>query len=114
MWIQFCKKVIEEINTIGTVIDPEVIKHCLVANREVLFKLLPEHQISILSMHSEMPNRPNSSYVDELNDRYDLEVCTKTITNFFNSKYFKHKGKFGVPNNVPLDKFRKENIVFFV
>ena len=103
----------EEINTIGTVIDPEVIKHCLVANREVLFKLLPEHQISILSMHSEMPNRPNSSYVDELNDRYDLKVCTKNITNFLNSKYFKHKSKFGVPNNFPLDKFRKENIVRF-
>ena len=102
----YAKKVIDEINTVGSVIDPEIIKHNYLNKRKVNLKLSVQQQICILSLHSESPNRPNCSYVEELNIQFGIEICSKTITNFFNSKYFKQKGTFDVPNNLPLDKFK--------
>ena len=110
---KFAKKVMDEIQATGSVIDPDILKAVCYLHRTPYSKLQKEHQMFILSLHATLPNRPNESYVDELYLEYNLVVCRSTITNFFRSDSFKYKGTFGVPNNVPLDKFKQENILKF-
>ena len=110
---KFAKKVMDEIQSTGSIVDPDTIKAHNYLNRKSFNKLKVEHQMFILSLHAVLPNRPNESYVDELYADYKVIVCSSTITNFFRSKMFKYKGTFGVPNNVPLDKFKQENILKF-
>ena len=110
---KFAKKVMHEIHQFGAVLDPDIIKAEQLLNKKPITKLSAEQRVFILSLHVVMPNRPNQSYVDELQSKYNVLVCSSTITNFFKSKLFQHKGTFGKPNNVPLDKFRQENIVRF-
>ena len=110
---KFAKKVMDEINLLGDIVDPAVIRAFYTLNNAPHYKMKIEHRIFLMSLHASIPNRPNSSYVSELLNHYGLKVCESSITNFFKSKFFQFKGTFGVPNNVPLDKFRDQNILRF-
>ena len=112
----FARKVLKEVERYGEVIDPKEINFIQKELDPNFPKgaggrtLLPEHKIFLLSLRSENPCRPLSSYRLELFRQYDVSCSETTISCWFNTR-FEYKGNLHKPNLVPLDKFRPINIL---
>ena len=72
---------IREINVLSRIIDLEIIKTHHSIKRVPNLKLKVENQMVILSLHADVPNQPNSSYVDEIKNIFNIEVSRKIINN---------------------------------
>ena len=108
----FARKIINEIKTLGDVVDPKIVASYFQKKRGRGMKLNLEERKFLLQLRKERPERPNYSYTQHMNDRFGKKVCSKTITNFFKSKKeFVFEGSFCVPNKVPLDKYTNRNII---
>ena len=109
----YARKVINEINTIGDIIDPDLIHEMnKIHKRQRKYKMSIEHECFILALRKEAPHRENFDYVKQLEEKHGIKICEKTISNFFvYNKSFIHSGKFRVPNKVPIDKFTTPNMI---
>jgi hypothetical protein len=111
---KFAGKVIKELLETGELLDPELTRPnqkesgCFVGVGSRALTL--EEEVFLLALRTEIPNRPNLSYIQELDGRHGAKVSSAFITQWF-KKRFDHPGTFRKPNLVPLDKFRTENLV---
>jgi hypothetical protein len=62
----YAKNVIEELVETETLMDPEILKQIRVDERLPTFHLSVEEEIFLLSLHTELPSRPNASYTRHL------------------------------------------------
>ena len=75
--------------------------------------LTTEEEIFLLSLRLEAPERPNIDYIHQLNEYYGKIVSSGFISDWF-KKRFPFRGSFRKPNLIPLDKFKKRNILRFL
>ena len=106
----FTKKCVNEFEELGFVQDPYPNAIQRLDDNQQHRKITQEMEVFLLSLHSENPTRPLWNYAVELNNAYNIEVCSKTIDNWF-KKSFEIKVTLRKPNNVPLDKWRDENLL---
>jgi len=67
----------------------------------------------LLFLRYQDPTRSNQSYVEHLYLYHGTVVSESLISNWFAYR-FDHSGKFRVPNLIPVDKFKPENIVRYL
>jgi transposase len=111
----YARRVVAEIHSKGSIIQPDVIrsaknKHCGVNER---VRLTLEEELFLLILRIEIPNRSNLDYISNLHRHHNKIVSSTFISQWFKRRFNK-KGTFKKPNLVPLDKFRKENIVAYI
>ena len=82
----FARKIINEIKTLGDVVDPKIVASYFQKKRGRGMKLNLEERKFLLQLRKERPERPNYSYTQHMNDRFGKKVCSKTITNFSDLK----------------------------
>lgn len=105
----FARKIINEIKTLGDVVDPKLIAFFFKQQRGCGMKLNLEERKFLLQLRKE---RPNYIYMQHMKKRFGKKVCSKTVTNFFRSKKeFMYEGSFCVPNEVPLNKLTNCNMI---
>ena len=109
---EYADKVISEILLHDEIIDPTEIRLQKGVRRGIGMHLTREEDVFLLSLRSEIPNRPNLDYCREL-----LAYSGTVISSSFVSDYFKKawtfSGSYRKPNLIPLDKFRPENVLKF-
>jgi hypothetical protein len=103
----FAKKVMDELELGGVVLDPAFHKPDK-GDKKVCGELGKVHEFFLLALRAEKPRRSNLQYVGLLRDTFGVEISTSSISNFV-LKRFTFAGKFRVPNLVPLDKFKVGN-----
>jgi hypothetical protein len=93
---------------LGAVRDPELIRR---AKNHVLGpgqKLSTVHEMFLLCLRTLDPARPLYSYVQELNNQFQKQVSTQSISNWFNKRW-DFCGNLKRGNLVPLDKWKPRN-----
>ena len=108
----YAYKVLKELRYFKTVLDP-ALKSYYDGNKKGMNQLTHQQQVFLLAMRSRHPTAPNYRYIKELQDTYDINVSSSYITRFFANRFI-YKGRFRKPNNVPLDKWKLDNLVNFV
>jgi hypothetical protein len=108
-------RVIWKLSETGEVLDPETLRKnkdnvigaggCLTTEEEIFFLFL----LCLL----EAPERPNLDYIRQLELYYGKLVSSGFISTWF-KKIFPFRGSFRKPNLIPLDKFKKRNILRFL
>ena len=111
--VKYAFKIIKELSNTGHVLDPQVLKLSWTKPRTIGYCLTTEEEIFLLSLRLEAPNRPNLSYIRELQEHYGKTVSTGFITDWF-KKRFPFRGSFRKANLIPLDKFKQGNILRFL
>lgn len=113
--ISFAGRILNEIKILGDVINPSMLESFYRTKNKCSeggMKLNLRERKYILQLRTERPDQPNFDYTKQLYKRFGKSVCSKTITNFFRSKReFMFEGSFCIPNNVPIDKFTKKNLL---
>ena len=66
----------------------------------------------LLSLRSEIPNRPNLDYCRKLLAFSGTVISSSFVSNYF-AKAWTFSGKYRKPNLIPLDKFRPRNVLKF-
>ncbi len=109
----YAETVIRELTETGHVLDPEELK--LQWNKKIGIGafLTTEEEIFLLSLRLESPERPNIDYIRQLEEYYGKVVSSGFISDWF-KKRFPFRGSFRKPNLIPLDKFKRRNIVRFL
>jgi hypothetical protein len=102
-----------ELENTGSLIDCEHANSEKTRDREKLYYLEPTEELFLLALRAEKPGRPNRDYIANLATYYGTIVSSTFISEWFKTR-FDHKGSFRKPNLVPVDKFRRENVIRFV
>jgi hypothetical protein len=110
----YARKVVREVNAHnGSIVDPYLLRE---QHRLSIGPIQPgkktlsvADEIFLLSLRSDNPARPLSSYVNELYHSRGLQISESTISRWLLYR-FDFRGSFRKPNLVPLDKYRLENI----
>jgi hypothetical protein len=109
----YAEIVIRELTETGHVVDPEILKQQWNKPRGIGALLSTEEEIFLLSLRLEAPERPNLDYIRQLDQYYGKLVSSNFISMWF-KKRFPFRGSFRKPNLIPLDKFKKNNILRFL
>jgi hypothetical protein len=109
----FAEKVMKEISESGHVLDPQLVKSTWRKARGVGSCLTTEMEIFLLALRLEHPERPNIDYIRQLNQFYGRTVSSGFISDWFKNR-FPFRGSFRKANLIPLDKFKRGNIVRFL
>ncbi len=107
------RKIIMELENTGSLQDPDLINSEKMRTREKQFYLEPSEELFLLALRAENPGRPNREYVAQLYITYGTIVSTSFISVWF-EKRLTYRGSFRKPNLVPIDKFRRENVIRFI
>jgi transposase len=111
--VSAARKIIMELENTGSLIDNEHANSEKTRDREKIYYLDPTEELFLLALRAEKPARPNRDYIANLATYYGTIVSSTFISEWFKTR-FDHKGSFRKPNLVPLDKFRRENVIRFV
>jgi hypothetical protein len=110
----FAEKVMRELAETGHVLDPELVKLSWKKAVGAGSMLTTKMEIFLLALWLEAPERPNVNYIWQLNEYYRKTVSSGIISDWFKNR-FPFRGLFWKANNlIPLDKFRKRNILQFL
>jgi transposase len=110
---KIARKVIMELENTGSLQDPDLIKSDKMRTREKNYYLEPCEELFLLSLRAENPGRPNRDYVVHLYKFYGTIISTSFVSKWF-EKRLTYKGSFRKPNLVPIDKFKRENVIRFI
>jgi hypothetical protein len=102
-----------ELAETGHVLDPELLKLSWKKAAGVGAMLTTEMEIFLLALRLEAPERPNIDYIRQLNEYYGKTLSSGFISDWF-KKRFPFCGSFRKANLIPLDKFKKRNILRFL
>jgi len=108
----FVAKVKEELRVHGHILRPDEIVQRRATG--VGSRSLDEEDENLLLLLRYLdPTRSNQSYVENLYLYRGTVVSESLISNWFAHR-FDHSGKFRVPNLIPVDKFKPENILRYL
>ena len=83
----YARKILCELRTMGAVTDPSKITSEKVVHCGTGTFLELDHDLFVLSLWVEMPERMNLNYCQKLHDIYDLEVSPSFISDLFEKRW---------------------------
>lgn len=108
----FVAKVKEELRVHGHILRPDEIVQRRATGVGVR-SLDEDDEALLLFLRYLDPTRSNQSYVENLYLYRGTVVSESLISNWFAHR-FDHSGKFRVPNLIPVDKFKPENVLRYL
>jgi transposase len=111
--VSTARRIIMELENTGSLCDQEHTNSQKTRDREKNYYLERTEELFLLALRAEKPARPNRDYIANLATYSGTVVSSTFISEWFRTR-FDYKGSFRKPNLVPLDKFRRENVIRFV